>query len=120
MNVAGRYRFPAAVQLDDGQLCHGGHMAKLTRSNAVSALAECQSAFSPGTGRFTIGVTGRDGTTYHLHLTAPKARQFVTCPSACRCPRWQGMVCSKCGNKNSRDLYPIWARPNARVGAAGH
>ena len=79
-------------------------MAKLTRSNAVSALAECQSAFSHGTGRFTIGVTGRDGTTYHLHLTAPKARQFVTCPSACRCPRWQGMVCSKCGNKNSRDL----------------
>jgi len=43
----------------------------------MSALAEGQPAFSSGTGRFTIGVTGRDGTTYHIHLTATEARQFV-------------------------------------------
>jgi hypothetical protein len=41
------------------------------------ALAEGQPAFSSGTGRFTIGVTGRDGTTYHVHLTAAEAQQFV-------------------------------------------
>jgi hypothetical protein len=48
-------------------------MAKL----AVSALADCQPVFSAGTGRFTIGITGRDGTTWHVHLTATEARQFV-------------------------------------------
>jgi hypothetical protein len=52
-------------------------MAKLTRSNSMSALAEGQPAFSAGTGRFTIGITGGDGTTYHVHLTATEARQFV-------------------------------------------
>ncbi len=52
-------------------------MAKLTRSNAVSALAEGQPAFSTGSGQFTIGITGRDGMTWHLHLTAVEARQFV-------------------------------------------
>jgi hypothetical protein len=43
----------------------------------LSALAEGQPAFGSGTGRFTIGITGRDGTTYHVHLTAAEARQFV-------------------------------------------
>jgi hypothetical protein len=43
----------------------------------MSALAEGQPAFSAGTGRFTIGITGGDGTTYHVHLTATEARQFV-------------------------------------------
>jgi hypothetical protein len=52
-------------------------MAKLTRSGSLSALAEGQPEFSVGTGRFTIGVTGRDGTTYHLHLTATEAGHFV-------------------------------------------
>jgi hypothetical protein len=52
-------------------------MAKLTRSNSLSALAEGQPAFSAGTGRFTIGITGQDGTTYHIHLTAAEARHFV-------------------------------------------
>ena len=52
-------------------------MAKLTRSNSLSALAEGQPAFSAGTGRFTIGITGQDGITYHVHLTATEARQFV-------------------------------------------
>jgi hypothetical protein len=51
-------------------------MAKLTRSNSLSALAESQPV-SSGTGRFTIGITGRDGTTYHVHLTATEARHFV-------------------------------------------
>jgi hypothetical protein len=36
-------------------------MAKLTRSNSLSALAEGQPAFSAGTGRFTIGISGREG-----------------------------------------------------------
>ena len=49
-------------------------MAKLTRSGSLSALVP---AFSSGTGRFTIGTTGRDGTTWHVHLTATEARQFV-------------------------------------------
>jgi hypothetical protein len=52
-------------------------MAKLTRSNSLTALAEGQPVFSVGAGRFTIGITGQDGTTYHVHLTATEARQFV-------------------------------------------
>ena len=52
-------------------------MAKLTRTSSVSALAEGQPVFSVGTGRFTIGITGREGTTYHVHLTAAEARRFV-------------------------------------------
>jgi hypothetical protein len=52
-------------------------MAKLTRLNSMSALAESQPAFSSGTGRFTIGITGQDGTAWHVHLTATEARQFV-------------------------------------------
>ena len=52
-------------------------MAKLTRSNSVSALAEGQPVFSAGTGRLTIGITGHDGITYHVHLTAAEARRFV-------------------------------------------
>jgi hypothetical protein len=52
-------------------------MAKLTRSGSSSALAEGQPAFSTSTGRFTIGITGRDGTTYHVHLTAAEAQHFV-------------------------------------------
>jgi hypothetical protein len=40
-----------------------------------SVLAEGQPEFSSGTGRFTIGITGRDGTTYHL--TTTEARHFV-------------------------------------------
>ena len=53
-------------------------MAKLTRSNSLSALAEGQPVFSAGTGRFTIGITGQDGMTYHVHLTAAEAQRFVT------------------------------------------
>ena len=52
-------------------------MAKITRSNSMSALAEGQPAFSSGTGRFTIGITAGDGTTYHLHLSAVEAQRFV-------------------------------------------
>ena len=32
---------------------------------------------SSGTGQFTIGITGRDGITYHVHLTAAEALLFV-------------------------------------------
>jgi hypothetical protein len=52
-------------------------MAKLTRSDSLTALAESQPAFSAGTGRFTIGITSRDGVTYNVHLTAAEALQFV-------------------------------------------
>ena len=52
-------------------------MAKLTRSNSLSALAEGQPVFSAGTGRFTIGITGGDGITYHVHLSAAEAQRFV-------------------------------------------
>ena len=52
-------------------------MAKLTRSNSLSALAEGQPVFTTGTGRFTIGITGQDGITYHIHLTAAEAQRFV-------------------------------------------
>ena len=52
-------------------------MAKLTKSGSLSALAESQPSFSSDTGRFTIGITGRDGTTWHVHLTAKEALQFV-------------------------------------------
>jgi polyferredoxin len=41
--------------------------ARWPRASLLSVLA----------GRFTIGVTGQDGTTYHVHLTATEARQFV-------------------------------------------
>ena len=51
-------------------------MAKLTKSS-LAALAEGQLSFSSGTGRFTISITGRDGTTWHVQLTAIEARQFV-------------------------------------------
>jgi hypothetical protein len=43
----------------------------------MSALAEGQPAFSAGSGRFTIGITGQDGMTYHVHLTAAEAKRFV-------------------------------------------
>jgi hypothetical protein len=33
----------------------------------LSALAEGQPAFSSGTGRFTIGITGQDDMAYHVH-----------------------------------------------------
>jgi hypothetical protein len=52
-------------------------MAKLTKSGSLAALAEGQPAFSSGTGRFTIGIAGRDGTTWHVYLTATEAREFV-------------------------------------------
>jgi hypothetical protein len=51
-------------------------MAKLTRSNSLSALAEGPPAFSSGASRFTIGITGRDGITWHVHLTVAEARHF--------------------------------------------
>ena len=31
---------------------------------------------SSGTGQFTIGITGRDGITYHVHLTAAEAKRL--------------------------------------------
>src|SRR6478752_4360454 len=42
-------------------------MAKLTRSNSLSAFAEGKPVFSAGTARFSIGITGQEGVTYHVH-----------------------------------------------------
>lgn len=56
----------------------GDHYGKITKCNSRSAaLAEGQTAFSAGTGRFTIGITGHDGITYPVHLTAAEANRFV-------------------------------------------
>jgi hypothetical protein len=52
-------------------------MAKITRSNSISALAEGQPVFSAGSGRFTIGITNSSRTTYHVHLTAAEAQRFA-------------------------------------------
>jgi hypothetical protein len=53
-------------------------MAKLTRSNSISALVDAEPTFGAGTGRFSIGLTSREtGLTYHLHLTEAEARTFA-------------------------------------------
>jgi hypothetical protein len=33
--------------------------------------------FRTGSGRFSIGITGRDGNTYYVYLTAAEAQRFV-------------------------------------------
>jgi hypothetical protein len=54
-------------------------MAKLTRSNSLSALAEGDPVFTAGTSRFTIGITSTEsGLSYHLHLTADDAERLAT------------------------------------------
>jgi hypothetical protein len=54
-------------------------MAKLTRSQSLSALAAGEPSFSADLGRFTIGLTGRENvvTTYHLHVSEDEARRFA-------------------------------------------
>jgi hypothetical protein len=52
-------------------------MAKLTRSNSKSALADGQPHFHEGGSRFSIGITASDGSTYHLHLTDAEAHRFA-------------------------------------------
>jgi hypothetical protein len=47
-------------------------MAKLTRSNSLTALAEGQPVFSVGAGRFTIGITGHDG--IPITFTSPRPK----------------------------------------------
>jgi hypothetical protein len=44
---------------------------------SLSAPAEGEPVFTTGSGRFSIGITGRDGNTYHLYLTAAEAQRFV-------------------------------------------
>jgi hypothetical protein len=54
-------------------------MAKLTRSNSLSALAEGDPLFTAGTSRFTIGITSKEsGLSYHLHLSEAEAERFAT------------------------------------------
>ena len=53
-------------------------MAKLTRSNSLSALVAGEPSFSAGTGRLSIGIANREGdVTYHLHLCEAEARRFA-------------------------------------------
>jgi hypothetical protein len=55
-----------------------GGMAKLTRTNSVSALVDAEPTFGAGTGRFSIGLTSREtGASYHLHLSEAEARRFA-------------------------------------------
>jgi hypothetical protein len=52
-------------------------MAKITRSNSKTALAEGTPTFSVGIDRISIGVTSATtGLTYHLHLTEAEAHRF--------------------------------------------
>jgi hypothetical protein len=54
-------------------------MAKLTRSDSLSALAEGDPIFTAGTSRFTIGITSKEsGLSYHLHLSEAEAERFAT------------------------------------------
>ena len=53
-------------------------MAKLVKSNSLSALVEGVPTFGAGSGRFTIGLTSREtGVTYHLHFSEDEARNFA-------------------------------------------
>jgi hypothetical protein len=54
-------------------------MAKLTRSNSLSALAEGDPVFTAGPSRFTIGITSKEtGLSYHVHLSEDEAERFAT------------------------------------------
>jgi hypothetical protein len=53
-------------------------MAKITRSNSLSALVEGDPTFSAGAGRFSIGVTSKEtGISYHLHFTEAEAQPLA-------------------------------------------
>jgi hypothetical protein len=53
-------------------------MAKLTRSHSKSALTEGDVTFTAGSGRFSIGITGREtDLRYHLHLSEDEAQRFA-------------------------------------------
>ena len=54
-------------------------MAKLTRSNSLSALGEGDPTFSAGPGRISIGITSKvTGTSYHLlHLSESEAQRLA-------------------------------------------
>jgi hypothetical protein len=49
----------------------------LWRNSLEAMLSARLPRASTGSGRFTIGITGRDGITWHLHLAAAEARQLV-------------------------------------------
>lgn len=60
-------------------------MAKITRSNSKSALADSQPHFHAGGDRFSIGVTSREsGVTFRLHLTEVEAQRFADFMTATR------------------------------------
>jgi hypothetical protein len=53
-------------------------MAKLTKSNSVTALVDAVPTFGAGTGRFSIGLTSKEtGVTYHLHLSETEAQRLA-------------------------------------------
>jgi hypothetical protein len=53
-------------------------MARLTRSNSKSALAEGKLTFSTGNDRISIGLTSHEnGLSYHLHMSEAEAHRFA-------------------------------------------
>ena len=53
-------------------------MAKITRTNSLSALVEGAPTFAAGTHRFSVGVSSAEsGITYHLHLSEDEAKHFA-------------------------------------------
>ena len=57
--------------------CLGGHHGETHSIQLAERPCRGPARFYAGTGRFTIGITGQDGITYHVHLTAAEAQQFV-------------------------------------------
>ena len=53
-------------------------MAKLTRTNSLSALGESDPTFSAGPGRISIGLTSKvTGTSFRLHLSEAEAQRLA-------------------------------------------
>jgi hypothetical protein len=76
----------------------------------------------------TIGDLIREGKLLEVHCgNCRPDRQLYLNPEILRLPKRMPvpevaghLVCSKCGARNSETYNPIWARPDARVGAVGH
>jgi hypothetical protein len=53
-------------------------MAKLTRSNSKSALAEGKLTFGYGNDRISVGLTSHEnGLTYHLHMSEAETHRLA-------------------------------------------
>jgi hypothetical protein len=76
----------------------------------------------------TIGDLIREGRLLEIHCANCRPeRHLYLHPEILRLPKHmpvaevaRHLVCSKCGATNNETYHPIWARPDARVGGAGH